>query len=161
MLRSPWFRRTPLPKLIEIQLCCLPLLRTSKGGTSVDFATCLCLGRSYEHLKPTLALVITCFHSLHPKWDFPLRRAEPSCGISVVCEAGHTSESQDCSYKPPPHSHAYYVTPPRFLCDSDAPEPLVPSNPPKVDRNSTVSSTPSTNVEWVYLSGLCYMFVLG
>ena len=39
------------------------------------------------------------------------------------------------------------MTPPRFWHGSDAPKPPVPSKPPTVDRESTVSSTPSTGVE--------------
>ena len=53
-----------------------------------------------------------------------------------MCEAGHTSESQDVSNNLPPHSNACYMTSPRFWCGSDASEPPVPPTPhirPKVN----------------------------
>ena len=61
---------------------------------------------------------------MHPKWEFRLRRAETLCGISVVCEAGHTYEFGVGYSNVPANSYTYVWTPPRVWCDSDAPERL-------------------------------------
>ena len=61
--------------------------------------------------------------------SFQLEEQNLRGGVSAVCEAGNTSESQDVSNNLPPHSHAYYMAPPRFWYGSDTPNPPPSSNP--------------------------------
>ena len=120
------------PKSTENQQCRLHLPRASRGVAPRTFLLgCDRVGHMNIR-NPIWPHVITWCCPFRTKLEFPLRRAEPSYGISVVCEAGHTSETPVGSYNLPPNSHEYYMTTPRFCCGSRALEPPVPSKPPQV-----------------------------
>ena len=88
--------------------------------------------------------VIRKFTHVQPKGEFQPPSAEPFYGAGDDGEAGHTWKFDDSNLNITPHSYTYFWDTRMIRWNSGPPEPPLQAKPAQIDRQSTVSSTPST-----------------